>query len=76
MKENALDNCSSTNDVGRKLTLGVGSLLGRGSSGTNDGLDFIRVDDSGNIRVGDLRDGKAEEGEVKLVTSHHTQYQQ
>lgn len=41
--------------------LGPGALLVLGVSGTNDGLDLIGVDETGDVGVGDLGGGETTE---------------
>lgn len=42
----------------RVLLLGEGPLLGSGTTSSDDGLDFVRVDESGDIGRGDLGSGE------------------
>jgi hypothetical protein len=56
------------------LLLGEGTLGNGSTGGTNDGLDFIRVDDSGDVGVADLGDGKVViplEGGTLLVSTEY-----
>lgn len=50
------------------LLLGEGPLLGGLASGAEDGLDLVRVDDAGNVRVGDLGNGETSPVSADLLS--------